>query len=278
MNDLIIYDFDEFITQENDSFIIGSFESFHLGHYQLYKQIKDKVGRKFIVTFTMNDYPIKYDNNIYMNDIDRYHTFGELNIHGIVELNFSRIKNLTGNEFLAKLSQNKSINISVGKDFKFGYQGKWTSDDIKNILKNSNVYISDIYKINDVKISTKLAREALYNGHFNFINSICPFNYYLTCELNKNQIIYPSNLINIPSGIYFCNLYYKDLGFNILMHKNKNDRFSISLIDDASIYTFENIFSEVILEIVKEIRFIYTNDDDSINKEDILEIKKELCK
>ncbi|MCU9931561.1 hypothetical protein [Mycoplasmopsis felis] len=62
------------------------------------------------------------------------------------------------------------------------------------------------------------------------------------------------------------------------MHKNKNDRFNISLIDDASIYTFENIFSEVILEIVKEIRFIYTNDDDSINKEDILEIKKELCK
>lgn len=39
MQDLIIYKFDQWTPQENDNYIIGAFEAFHLGHFQLYKKI-----------------------------------------------------------------------------------------------------------------------------------------------------------------------------------------------------------------------------------------------
>lgn len=51
MQDLIIYKFDQWTPQENDNYIIGAFEAFHLGHFQLYKKLLNNSGRKVIVTF-----------------------------------------------------------------------------------------------------------------------------------------------------------------------------------------------------------------------------------
>ncbi|TDV22693.1 riboflavin kinase/FMN adenylyltransferase [Mycoplasmopsis mustelae] len=277
MSDLIIYDLNNFKTQENDIFIIGSFQSFHIGHYQLYKNIENKQGRKIIVTFS-DDHNYKYKHDVYMHDDARYLTLSNLKIDAIVELNFSNIKHLSGPEFLNKITQGHNVSVSVGADFRFGQNAQWTSEDIVKILPTIDVSIAEIYKIANVKISTKILREALYGGRFQFINSVSPFNYLLLGRLEKKNFSMQSNLIDFPSGLYLSILYFKDWGIQVILHKNKDGQISFKNIEQHNLYSIDRIIGDVIVEILQELRFINSDDDVSITKDDLKKAKKEFIK
>ncbi|MGZ9800720.1 FAD synthase [Mycoplasma sp. AC1221] len=273
MDKLIIYTLDDFKAEDGDSFIIGSFQSFHLGHYQLYKQIANNPGRKIIVTFSCNDI-YKYRNEkLYQNDNDRYLMMSKMNVDAIIELHFNDVRHLSGPEFLHKLASDKKVNIAVGQDFKFGYQAQWKADDIANILPNANVCVVEIYKIKNVKISTKLLREGLAYGKFRFLNMVSPFGYLVSGELNNKGFHYPENVIVIPAGLYIAILYANDFGFHIIMHKTKDNSIFLKLVEKQSMYSIERIVGNVVLEIISELRFIVSNDEDQITEEDYVNAK-----
>ncbi|MCU9935733.1 hypothetical protein NWP96_00815 [Mycoplasmopsis cynos] len=71
MNDLLIYNWDNFDSKINDNFIIGSFESFHLGHYQIYKVsfwfIKNN-GRIILITFNQETFEFKNKGSFFQSN------------------------------------------------------------------------------------------------------------------------------------------------------------------------------------------------------------------
>ncbi|UWV77191.1 hypothetical protein [Mycoplasmopsis cynos] len=72
MNDLLIYNWDNFDSKINDNFIIGSFESFHLGHYQIYKVAfethKKNNGRIILITFNQETFEFKNKGSFFQSN------------------------------------------------------------------------------------------------------------------------------------------------------------------------------------------------------------------
>ena len=88
-----------------------------------------------------------------------------------VEFNFE-FMSIEGNDFISYLDKNFNIkNYIVGKDFKFGKNRKFSSSDIKN-LTNANLYVIDILKIGNVKVSSSEIKRMHEFGEYNLIKEL----------------------------------------------------------------------------------------------------------
>ena len=104
----------------------------------------------------------------------------ELGIEQLILLPFDRrLASLSPQEFVELLVvQLKAKEISVGSDFRFGYQRKGTAEDLKNIAHSFGikVYINLLHKYSDddrpVRVSSSLIRQALSEGNIGLANTM----------------------------------------------------------------------------------------------------------
>ncbi|WP_027121084.1 FAD synthase [Mycoplasma leonicaptivi] len=275
MNELLIYKLNEFQTQENDTFIIGGFQIFHLGHYQLYKKMFEVAkGRKILVRFNSNDFSVKNNKQIIQDNDAFYFNISQLEFDFIIELDFSQIHYLSGKQFLEKLTQNKKVNIIVGEDFKFGNKAMNSATDINKLYSNINVYISDILEINNVKISTSLIREQIEFGDINLINSLLVHNFVLSLNYTNSIFCFNKKQISLHPGIYICNIYVGNLIYKSFVHINQHLEIKIQIIDLEDIFLNIDWSKKIFIEFIKQLRIIFQSDKDLITEEDVYQTKK----
>ncbi|WP_406614739.1 FAD synthase [Mycoplasma corogypsi] len=270
---MAVYSLLDFIAEENDNFLIGSFESFHIGHYQLYRELMaQKQGRKFIVVFSLNSSMDKFTDHIFTDDNARYTKFAELDIDGIIELDFISVAGLEAKEFLNKLTQNKKTKIIVGEDFRFGKGANTTASEITSLNPNITCIIKSIYKVTGLKLGTKRLKETLEFGQVSFVNDLLVWNYTFSCQFqSQNEIITHPKLAIMHKGVYAVFVHVDGFAYYALMHINFDGKRIIYLIDEENSFIKEKTIG--LIEVVKEVRLIANKKYDLIAAEDVLEAK-----
>ncbi|UUM20471.1 hypothetical protein NPA13_00385 [Mycoplasma sp. 2045] len=280
MEDLLIYDLDDFETKDNDIFLLGEFNSFHLGHYQLYKKAielkkQNEDSRVILVCFN-SDKLLPKDNGTSFTDKNaKYMQLTQLDLDSIIELDFEAIRNWDGILFLNKLGQNKKVTFISGEDYKCGHRASYNFELAKNenTLKENYSFITEpTQKIQNVKISTSKLKESIEFGDLDFVNSLLVFNYAIGCNVNSDLIITKSaNLVNIHPGVYSGVIYFEDLVIyaSILIdldHSIYLDLFNFELEDLAD--------SQIVIEFRKVVRLIKNEYEAFLSDTDIAKSKE----
>jgi riboflavin kinase/FMN adenylyltransferase len=161
------------IKLSNPIFILGSFETIHKGHLELFKKAREFKKDNDIVMVIFKD-PTKLPNKTkeVFETLDiRLQKIANQNIDYVILMDYDiKLKLLDGQLFLKSFLQYKPTAFVVGKDYRYGNKAKYGSEDIGKIFKN--VFIIKHKLINDTKISTSIIKEQIPFGEIALTNSL----------------------------------------------------------------------------------------------------------
>ena len=222
------------------SIALGNFDGIHRGHQKVLEKVfgqDDRQGTKYtyptVVSFS--PHPREFFTGKKLKLLtpvaEKAQQLDSLGIKQLALLSFDReLASLTPAQFVEKIlvQQLQAKYISVGEDFRFGFQRKGTATDLKAIASNLgiNVYINALHKCQDrsenVRISSSLIRQALQAGEIEQANSMLGRAYSLMGKVVKGQqlgrtIGFPTANLQVPSekflpryGVYSVNVFLKD--------------------------------------------------------------------
>ncbi|MEE3928352.1 hypothetical protein V2E24_02055 [Mycoplasmopsis ciconiae] len=266
--DFFIYDLDTFEPEKNDIFVLGSFESLHMGHYQLFKKAielkQTKQSRIVLVYFDNSNLPPSKNKEVFCDEQAKEWVIANLDIFdAALKLEFSKISLLDGFEFIEKLTKNKECNIIVGKDFRYGKAAKYDAFSI-NQHTNVSLDIIDFFKFNNFKISTSTLKEMIKENQFNQVNELLVYNYVISAKLLSNQFLKTSTYtIKLPKGIYACYTYVQNIKYYSYLKSDKDGNYSLYFIDFAYDYQHD---LDVTVEILKQLNS--NNSSEEFSEED----------
>ncbi|MFV8401441.1 FAD synthase [Mycoplasma sp. 2634B] len=269
MDQLIVYELSEFVATTGDNFILGSFESFHLGHYQLFKQAKANGGRVILVCFNAEKGMPKFKDSIFTDNYAKYEQLARLPFDAIVQLDFNEVKNLEGSEFLAKLAQGNYVTFISGEDFKFGIHASSNLSDFKTPEFENLFRVQEVELMQDIgsKISTSKLKESLEFGDVDFINSLLVYDYAFSGILKEDQLEINPKLAKIHAGLYCALFHIQELVYYGILHVTKSGSRKVYLIGYQLNESVQD--SIVVCEIKHKIRVAISNFDDKITQDDI---------
>ncbi|MFV8470401.1 FAD synthase [Mycoplasma sp. VS509_3] len=269
MDQLIVYELSEFSSLAGDNFILGSFESFHLGHYQLFKQAMANGGRVILVCFNAQKGMPKFNDLIFTDNYAKYEQLARLPLDAIVQLDFNEVKNYEGIEFLAKLAQGNYVTFIAGQDFRFGNKAAYTLSDFSVPDYEDLFRVQEIELMQDIgtKISTSTLKESLEFGDIDFINSLLVYDYSFSGVLKEDALETIPQLAKIHAGLYCALFHIKELVYYGILHVTKNGVRKVFLIG----YQLNDSVQDTIVvsELKHKIRVAVSNFDDEITTDDI---------
>lgn len=256
---------------KNSVFVLGAFESFHKGHFQLIESAK-KFNKPIVLVLIANPEDLPKNNGKIFSDLkSRLQMIANSGIENILLIEFDeKIVNLEGKDFIDLLVQYGASAFVIGKNYNFGRLASWNAKKLKDYIPSTEIV--DFYQIDGkVKLSTSILKNYLIFGQFKNLNLYLNHNYltYIFCdkdlffEWNKN-IIRPNAGLYV---IYFVNpiTQYKFPGILHINLSNKKNRIILFNYYD---------FYEGFIEIISEYRIISSTRFDLLENKDIEEIKK----
>ncbi|MFV8418025.1 FAD synthase [Mycoplasma sp. VS299A] len=270
MDQLIVYELEDFYSQAGDNFILGSFESFHLGHYQLFKQAKANGGRTILVCFNAQKGMPKFKDSIFTDNYAKYEQLARLPLDAIVQLDFNQVKNYEGIEFLAKLSQGNYVTFIAGEDFKFGVNATYRLSDFSTSDYENLFRVQEVELMQDIgtKISTSKLKEGLEFGDIDLVNSLLVYDYSFSGILKNDIIEVIPKMAKIHAGLYCALFHINELVYYGILHVTKDGLRKVFLIG----YQLNDSVQDtiVVCELKHKIRVAISNFDDKITEEDIV--------
>ena len=170
---------------------LGNFDGIHRGHCSVLRSLIDSVNHSqqpyiypSVVSFT--PHPREYftgEKQQLLTPIpQKAELLANLGIEQLILLPFDRnLASLTPQQFVNKVlvGQLQAKRISVGVDFRFGYQRKGTGTDLKNIaakydieVKLNSLYTYQNAGNRQVRVSSSLIRQALTEGDIKTANQM----------------------------------------------------------------------------------------------------------
>lgn len=162
---------------------LGNFDGIHLGHQIVLRSIIDSATSfrqphvyPSLVSFT--PHPREFFTGGKLKLLtpvsQKAELLENLGIEQLVLLRFDRdLASLTPQQFVRQIlvEQLQATEISVGSDFRFGYQRKGSAEDLKDLASNFGirVHLNSLHKYYDrsnraVRVSSSLIRQALSEG------------------------------------------------------------------------------------------------------------------
>jgi riboflavin kinase/FMN adenylyltransferase len=174
-----------------DSIAIGKFDSFHLGHQALFKDISEN-GAILVIDRKYEDYllPPKYR--------DRFIDFP------IFSYNLEDIFSLSGEDFIDKLSEDfpNLSHIVVGYDFRFGKGREQSAEDLQNLFSKT-VTVVDEVKIDSISVHSAEIRKRVLNGEMDVANRLLGRNYSIIGEHFRDRGVGSRELFPTINVSYF---------------------------------------------------------------------------
>ena len=216
--------FNEINQNKNLSLALGFFDGVHAGHRAVIKSAVNyaKLHNSKSAVITFSEHPCCYFWGVKPKYIltrqEREKQIEALGIDYLYELNFEEISGLTAQDYLKDVLINHftPVSISTGWNHNFGCK---KSGDVKFLRENSKKYGYEYFEIPAIKVdntvvsSTKI-RSFLSQGNLEKANLMLTRNFTISQEVVKgNQIgrtigfntanlVYPSELIELPYGVY----------------------------------------------------------------------------
>ncbi|ENY68489.1 Riboflavin biosynthesis protein [Metamycoplasma auris 15026] len=269
---------ENFELNEEITIVLGTFETLHLGHYELIKIAQDLKNtypqQKLAIMLFSNSYKNLFNNEKKaLQTKIRLFTLFNLSFDYVFLVDINKDKLATSHaDFVQNLKLNGIKNVVCGPDFKFGFR---KLGDIDYLKKYFNVYVANERKIQKQKISTSLIRELIMEGKINAINNLMIEKYAFITNLEKFKFKFPNNLLKLKSGIYIVNCVIADIEYHGLIKIGNNLEDEM----DNEIYLFDlqlipSKYEEVFIELEEAIRFINFNHENMITEFDIEVTKK----
>ena len=204
--------------------ILGFFDGVHAGHRAVIESAFEYSDNVILVTF--KESPAVYFGQkaeYIMSRQKSLEKIKSLGVHKIVQLDFSKIANMTAEQYLEYLIINYSpVSISTGFNHTFGF-GKAGTPDF--LYKNQNRYnykyicVGPIVE-NNQTISSTLIRNLLVNGDIEKANKLLESKFTVMGNVISGKQIgrkigfptanleYPANTVRIPYGVYKSVVHY----------------------------------------------------------------------
>lgn len=251
------------INKEKSVLILGSFEYIHNGHISLIKEAK-KIKRN--VSIMIIDDPSKLPKKVTSNITslkNRLEMVSRLGVNNAYVVKYTKdIANMEGRKFIESIYEiSNATQIIMGKDFRAGVGGSYTSDKIAKDFQ-SRVFNLEKYKNN--KISSTLISEFIQLGQVERLKeiSIFPWEVYLSFANNKKTKSFP--YVNPHPGIYAVGVIVNEIYYWGVFHFSKK-KVGTLFVPDLKI-TNKPFDANVIFH--KNVRTIISAKDDDMLKAD----------
>ncbi|MGX9364003.1 FAD synthase [Mycoplasma sp. 332] len=262
--------------------VLGSFETLHLGHYELIKIAKDlkNSGANYKLAIMLFNQPYKkskiHENKAFQVQTRLYTLFNlGFDFVFLVDVNEDTM-NVSHYDFCNNLKNNNVKYVVCGNDFYFGFR---RSGDVNYLKKNFEVYTANERKINKRKISSTLINELIDEGNISAINNLLIEKYAFITNFEKFHFKYPENIKKIKSGIYITNVVINDIEYHGLVKigiKNDEGFDNVAYLLDLDIIPSK--YQEIFVEFEALIRYISLNHENKIQDSDIQIAKKWFAK
>ncbi len=185
---------------------LGNFDGIHQGHQIVLQPIIDsgqsqKDGHlcPSVVSFTPHPREFFTGGQVQLLTpvAEKADLLASMGIEQLILLPFDRnLASLSPQQFVEQIivQQLQARQISVGSDFRFGYQRKGTGEDLRNIAANFDitVHLNSLHKYQNadgdaVRVSSSLIRQALLNGEITTANALLGRPYSLIGEVVSGQ-------------------------------------------------------------------------------------------
>ncbi len=182
-------------TQSVEMLALGCFDGLHLGHRELLRQLNPANSALLVIDKFQNDR---------LTPKECLQTLCEFEL---IFVDFERIKDLSGGEFLANLRQ-KFVNLHtlvVGEDFRFGKNRAWGAADIEKISDYEAIIVKD-YEFKGISVHSKKIKECLQNADLECANALLGRAYAVCGTLIKGQGLGGKKLVptlNLDTKNYF---------------------------------------------------------------------------
>jgi riboflavin kinase / FMN adenylyltransferase len=220
---------------------LGNFDGIHQGHQLVLGAIINSLPSEqqthvypSVVSFT--PHPREFFSGGKLELLtpipEKAELLSSLGIEQLILLPFNQdLAALSPQEFVEKVlvKQLQARLISVGADFRFGYQRKGTGEDLKNIAANFGitVHLNSLYQYQNpetqpVRVSSSLIRQALLKGDMNTANTMLGRPYSLSGTVVTGQqlgrtIGFPTANLQLPPAKFLPQ--YGVYSVEVLVHK-----------------------------------------------------------
>jgi len=183
---------DEVYSQKPSIMLIGYFDSVHLGHTKIIKEMidisRDKNLNHYLLTFKNLPSKTKKFKNI-LEPEDKVSIIKNLGVKNLILVEFDeKIANMLPNLFLEVVKNNFNVtDFIVGEDFKFGNGRTGSVLDLEKM--NFNIHLSEKLIKNGIKISTKIIKNYISEGNIEAANSLIGRNYYIKGIVRRGKQI-----------------------------------------------------------------------------------------
>lgn len=198
---------------------LGNFDGIHQGHQIVLQPIIESTRegelQPSVVSFT--PHPREFFSGGKLQLLtpipEKAEQLSNLGLKQLILLAFDRnLASLSPQEFFEEIivKQLQAKIVSVGEDFRFGYQRKGTGEDLKRLASKYDitVHLNSLHKYQNsneqsVRVSSSLIRQALLNGEMNAANEMLGRDYSLTGKVVKGQqlgrtIGFPTANLELP--------------------------------------------------------------------------------
>ncbi|TPE57345.1 riboflavin biosynthesis protein [[Mycoplasma] falconis] len=259
--------------------IMGSFESIHLGHYELIKLAKSiKQQRNCKIAMMLMQSPIKKGEVASLKAFQpkvRLYTLDKLGIDYAfaVEPN-QEIINLDYKKVIENLKLNNVKYIVCGEDFKFGFNRLGT---IEKLRKHFDVNVASAKKVSGVKISSSLINEFILEGNISAANELLIDNYAFITNIEQFYFNQPKHLTKLKNGVYIVNVIIANFEYHGLVKIDNN--VESEEIRKSVMYLFDlefipSKYQEIYIEFIAKIRQINNESENNLTEKDIQIAKK----
>ncbi|AZZ65553.1 riboflavin biosynthesis protein [Metamycoplasma phocicerebrale] len=264
---------EKFEIKEKVIMILGSFETLHLGHYELIKAAKDKKNSnpEYKIAISVFNEPYKNNKNNLKKAFQvktRIYTLFNLEIDYvfIAQINKENL-NISHIQFINNLKENNISVVVCGQDYKFGFR---RLGDLNYLKKHFELIVINERKIHKRKISSTLINELIEEGNISAINNLLIEKYAFITNLENFQYVYPAKLNKLKYGIYIVNVVIDNIEYHGLTKIGNNN----DINNDNELYLFDlNVipskYQEILIEFESLIRYIRSKHENNILENDI---------
>lgn len=250
---------------KNPVFVLGGFESFHLGHLELLKNAT-KLTDEVVVMLIKDPAKLPKNGNKIFSDLNaRIQMMANSGVKNILLFDFdSEFQQLSGEGFVKIFIEYGANFFVVGQNFVFGKNANWGTKELVKLFPKTKI----VEHLNDSnsKISTKNLKLFLEFGDFLNLNKLLATNFLVSIKLDQEgKFNWNENLICPAAGFY--------LAYFVIVEKNV--KLPLILQIEFGTFTGKVHFFEKseansgFLEIIQQIRYIFSKQSDTLKQSDI---------
>ena len=259
---------------ENGSILLlGEFEFFHQGHYQLFLEAKNNNQNQnhLIGIFILEQKQKQISQTLH----DRLQTLALIGFDFVVVAEFNvELKNTDGKDFINKLLNNYNVKHFIcGNDFYFGKDRLYHASQIEAITNNlATAHICELKNYQQQKIASRQIKQMYQFGEFHLLKEFLMEPLLISIELENQVIIWNENLLKPHPGIYYFELLIEQYWYHGIIHFSMDQKIYFELVNANNDLNIFNQTSQI--KLLDLARIIINKRFDQIKESDLINAQK----